>query len=91
MLIIMFDVLLLLLLIKLGFCKIEVIVFCLIVVIFFVFVYEVVLVDLNVGEVLWGFILDIKIVIDKFMLFLVLGIVGVIVMFYNLYLYFFIV
>ena len=50
-----FDVLLLLLLTKLGFRKIEAIVSCLIAVIF-CFAYEVALADPNVGEVLRGFI-----------------------------------
>ena len=82
-----FDVLLLLLLTKLGFRKIEAIVSCLIAVIFFVFAYEVALADPNVGEVLRGFIPDTKIVTDKSMLFLALGIVGATVMPHNLYLH----
>lgn len=82
-----FDVLLLLLLTKLGFRKIEAIVSCLIAVIFFVFAYEVALADPNVGEVLRGFIPDTKIAIDKSMLFLALGIVGATVMPHNLYLH----
>ena len=82
-----FDVLLLLLLTKLGFRKIEAIVSCLIAVIFFVFAYEVALADPNVGEVLRGFIPDTKIATDKSMLFLALGIVGATVMPHNLYLH----
>lgn len=82
-----FDVLLLLLLTKLGFRKIEAIVSCLIAVIFFVFAYEVALADPNVGEVLRGFISDTKIATDKSMLFLALGIVGATVMPHNLYLH----
>ncbi|WP_142668618.1 Nramp family divalent metal transporter [Enterococcus faecalis] len=82
-----FDVLLLLLLTKLGFRKIEAIVSCLIAVIFFVFAYEVALADPNVCEVLRGFIPDTKIATDKSMLFLALGIVGATVMPHNLYLH----
>ena len=82
-----FDVLLLLLLTKLGFRKIEAIVSCLIAVIFFVFAYEVALADPNIGEVLRGFIPDTKIATDKSMLFLALGIVGATVMPHNLYLH----
>ena len=82
-----FDVLLLLLLTKLGFRKIEAIVSCLIAVILFVFAYEVALADPNVGEVLRGFISDTKIATDKSMLFLALGIVGATVMPHNLYLH----
>ena len=82
-----FDVLLLLLLTKLGFRKIEAIVSCLIAVIFFVFAYEVALADPNSGEVLRGFIPDTKIATDKSMLFLALGIVGATVMPHNLYLH----
>lgn len=82
-----FDVLLLLLLTKLGFRKIETIVSCLIAVIFFVFAYEVALADPNIGEILRGFIPDTKIATDKSMLFLALGIVGATVMPHNLYLH----
>lgn len=82
-----FDVLLLLLLTKLGFRKIEAIVACLIAVIFFVFAYEVALADPNFGEVLRGFIPDTRIASDKSMLFLALGIVGATVMPHNLYLH----
>ncbi|MGM0124635.1 divalent metal cation transporter MntH [Enterococcus sp. AZ194] len=82
-----FDVLLLLLLTKLGFRKIEAIVAVLISVIFFVFAYEVALADPNIGEVLSGFIPDPKITSDKSMLFLALGIVGATVMPHNLYLH----
>ncbi|MGX7351219.1 metal ion (Mn2+/Fe2+) transporter (Nramp) family metal ion transporter [Enterococcus canis] len=82
-----FDVLLLLLLTKLGFRKIEAIVSCLIAVIFLVFAYEVALADPNIGEILRGFIPDTKIATDKSMLFLALGIVGATVMPHNLYLH----
>lgn len=82
-----FDVLLLLLLTKLGFRKIESIVAVLISVIFFVFAYEVALSDPNIGEVLRGFIPDPQIASDKSMLLLALGIVGATVMPHNLYLH----
>ncbi|KAF1300014.1 MULTISPECIES: Nramp family divalent metal transporter [Enterococcus] len=82
-----FDVLLLLLLTKLGFRKIEAIVTVLISVIFFVFAYEVALSDPVIGEVLRGFIPDPQITSDKSMLLLALGIVGATVMPHNLYLH----
>lgn len=82
-----FDVLLLLLLTRLGFRKIEAIVSCLIAVIFFVFAYEVALADPTIGEVLRGFIPDPQIATNKSMLFLALGIVGATVMPHNLYLH----
>ncbi|KAF1297458.1 divalent metal cation transporter [Enterococcus sp. JM4C] len=82
-----FDVLLLLLLTKLGFRKIEAIVAVLISIIFFVFAYEVALATPNIGEVLQGFIPDPQITSDKSMLFLALGIVGATVMPHNLYLH----
>ncbi|MBP2098041.1 Nramp family divalent metal transporter [Enterococcus rivorum] len=82
-----FDVLLLLLLTKLGFRKIEAIVVCLIVVIFSVFAYEVALADPNIGEILRGFIPETRIATDKSMLLLALGIVGATVMPHNLYLH----
>lgn len=82
-----FDVLLLLLLTKLGFRKIEALVMCLIVVIFSVFAYEVALADPNIGEILSGFIPNSSIATDKSMLFLALGIVGATVMPHNLYLH----
>ena len=51
-----FDVLLLLLLAKIGFRKIEAIVVCLICVILFVFAYEVILSDPNWGAAIKGLI-----------------------------------
>lgn len=81
------DVLLLLLLTKLGFRKIEAIVAVLIAVIFMVFAYEVALAQPQLGEVLRGFIPDPKIATDKSMLLLALGIVGATVMPHNLYLH----
>ncbi|GCF95747.1 divalent metal cation transporter MntH [Enterococcus florum] len=82
-----FDVLLLLLLTKLGFRKIEVIVALLITVIFCVFGYEVALADPHFGEVIRGFIPDTQIAADRSMLLLALGIVGATVMPHNLYLH----
>ncbi|EOT43094.1 MULTISPECIES: Nramp family divalent metal transporter [Enterococcus] len=82
-----FDVLLLLLLTKLGFRKIEAIVAVLIAVIFMVFAYEVALAQPHLGEVLRGFIPDPQIATDKSMLLLALGIVGATVMPHNLYLH----
>ncbi|WP_308618529.1 Nramp family divalent metal transporter [uncultured Enterococcus sp.] len=82
-----FDVLLLLLLTKLGFRKIEAIVAVLIAVIFMVFAYEVALAQPHLGEVLRGFIPDPQIAADKSMLLLALGIVGATVMPHNLYLH----
>lgn len=82
-----FDVLLLLLLTKLGFRKIEAIVSCLIAVIFFVFAYEVALANPSISEILKGFIPDTRIATNKSMLFLALGIVGATVMPHNLYLH----
>ncbi|MGM0213042.1 Nramp family divalent metal transporter [Enterococcus sp. AZ109] len=82
-----FDVLLLLLLTRLGFRKIEAIVAALITVIFCVFAYEVAIADPNWGEVLEGFVPTVKIATDRSMLILALGIVGATVMPHNLYLH----
>ncbi|MEO1770929.1 Nramp family divalent metal transporter [Candidatus Enterococcus ferrettii] len=82
-----FDVLLLLLLTKLGFRKIEAIVAVLITVIFCVFGYEVALADPYWGEVFSGFIPTVEITTDRSMLLLALGIVGATVMPHNLYLH----
>lgn len=81
------DVLLLLLLTKLGFRKIEAIVATLIFVIFCVFGYEVAVADPHWGEVIRGFIPTTKIATDRSMLLLALGIVGATVMPHNLYLH----
>ncbi len=81
------DVFLLLLLTKLGFRKIEVFVSCLIFIIFAVFFYEVLLAQPGIGDILRGFMPTTKIVTDKSMLFVALGIVGATVMPHNLYLH----
>ena len=82
-----FDVLLLLLLMKLGFRKIEAIVACLIFVILAVFTYEVVLAQPELGPMVKGFIPDPVILQNQSMLYLSLGIVGATVMPHNLYLH----
>ncbi|GAB5053862.1 Nramp family divalent metal transporter [Pediococcus parvulus] len=81
-----FDVLLLLLLMKLGFRKIEAIVATLVAVILFVFLYEVILAQPNVPEILLGFVPGKDIIANKSMLYIGLGIVGATVMPHNLYL-----
>ncbi|MQS53374.1 Nramp family divalent metal transporter [Companilactobacillus mishanensis] len=82
-----FDVLLLLVLMKLGFRKIEAIVAALIMVILVVFLYEVILAQPNMGEMVVGFIPDPVILQNQSMLYLSLGIVGATVMPHNLYLH----
>lgn len=82
-----FDVLLLLLLTRLGFRKIEAIVSGLIMVIFFVFLYEVLLAEPSFAAIMEGFIPTTEIATNKPMLFLALGIVGATVMPHNLYLH----
>ncbi|GAF41103.1 manganese transport protein MntH [Agrilactobacillus composti DSM 18527 = JCM 14202] len=80
------DVLLLLLLMKLGFRKIEAIVATLVAVILLVFSYEVALSNPNIKELLAGYIPAPQIVTNKSMLYLALGIVGATVMPHDLYL-----
>ncbi|KRL14792.1 Nramp family divalent metal transporter [Schleiferilactobacillus perolens] len=88
-----FDVLLLLLLTRIGFRKIEAIVVCLILVILFVFVYEVALSDPNWGDVIAGFVPNAKTfatspqVGGQTPLTGALGIIGATVMPHNLYLH----
>ncbi|WDT65291.1 Nramp family divalent metal transporter [Companilactobacillus crustorum] len=82
-----FDVLLLLVLMKLGFRKIEAIVATLIMVILFVFLYEVILARPDMGQMVVGFVPDPKILQNQSMLYLSLGIVGATVMPHNLYLH----
>jgi NRAMP (natural resistance-associated macrophage protein) metal ion transporters len=82
-----FDVLLLLVLMKLGFRKIEAIVAALIMVILAVFLYEVVLAQPNMGEMVIGFVPDPVILQNQSMLYISLGIVGATVMPHNLYLH----
>lgn len=81
-----FDVLLLLFLMKLGFRKIEAIVMTLILVIMLVFCYEVIIAQPNLPAVLQGFILQ-KQVLNHGQLTMALGIVGATVMPHNLYLH----
>ncbi|WP_416354215.1 Nramp family divalent metal transporter [Agrilactobacillus fermenti] len=88
-----FDVLLLLLLTKVGFRKIEAIVVCLILVILLVFVYQVALSDPNWGDVIKGFIPTTETfsnghsVAGMTPLSGALGIIGATVMPHNLYLH----
>lgn len=81
-----FDVLLLLFLMKLGFRKIEAIVMTLILVIMLVFCYEVFIAQPNLPAVLQGFIPQ-KQVLNHGQLTMALGIVGATVMPHNLYLH----
>ena len=80
------DVLLLLLLMKLGFRKIEAIVATLVAVILVVFGYEVFLAKPDIGGILTGYIPTTSIVTNHGMLYLTLGIVGATVMPHDLYL-----
>ncbi|MCQ9208957.1 Nramp family divalent metal transporter [Granulicatella seriolae] len=81
-----FDVFLLLFLMKLGFRKIEVIVVSLIILIFLVFLYEVIIAQPNVADILIGFIPQEQI-LNKGQLVMALGIIGATVMPHNLYLH----
>lgn len=81
-----FDVLLLLFLMKLGFRKIEAIVMTLILVIMLVFCYEVIIAQPNLPAVLQGFIPQ-KQVLNHGQLTMALGIFGATVMPHNLYLH----
>jgi manganese transport protein len=81
-----FDVLLLLLLMRLGFRKIEAFVVTLIAVIMVVFVYEVAISNPDFAEVVKGFIPQ-KEVLNRGQLTMALGIVGATVMPHNLYLH----
>lgn len=81
-----FDVLILLLLTKLGFRKIEAIVVCLIMVILVVFLYEVAIAQPNMAEAMAGFIPQPQIM-HHGELTMALGIVGATVMPHNLYLH----
>lgn len=80
------DVLLLLLLTKLGFRKIEAIVLCLILVILVVFAYEVVIAQPNMGQAVASFVPQAEIMRPG-QLTMALGIVGATVMPHNLYLH----
>lgn len=81
-----FDVLLLLLLMKLGFRKIEAIVMTLVTVIMLVFAYEVILAQPNLPALFKGFIPQ-KQILNHGQLTMALGIVGATVMPHNLYLH----
>ncbi|HIW71281.1 MAG TPA: Nramp family divalent metal transporter [Candidatus Levilactobacillus faecigallinarum] len=81
-----FDVLLLLLLTKLGFRKIEAIVICLIAVILVVFAYEVIIAQPNMGQAVANFVPQAQI-LHPGQLTMALGIVGATVMPHNLYLH----
>lgn len=81
-----FDVLLLLFLMKLGFRKIEAIVITLILVIMVVFVYEVVISNPVLADMLKGFVPQ-KEIFNRGQLTMALGIVGATVMPHNLYLH----
>ena len=81
------DVLLLLLLTRVGFRKIEAIVATLIATIFIVFLYEVILSNPSMGSLLRGFVPSTEIATNGHMLLLALGIIGATVMPHNLYLH----
>lgn len=81
-----FDVLLLLFLMKLGFRKIEAIVITLILVIMVVFVYEVAISNPVLADMLKGFVPQ-KEIFNRGQLMMALGIVGATVMPHNLYLH----
>ncbi|AKP66173.1 Nramp family divalent metal transporter [Companilactobacillus ginsenosidimutans] len=80
------DVLLLLVLMKLGFRKIEAIVATLVTVILFVFLYEVILAKPSMNGILKGYVPTPQIFSNHSMLYLSLGIVGATVMPHDLYL-----
>ncbi|MFT8889200.1 MAG: Nramp family divalent metal transporter [Ethanoligenens sp.] len=81
------DVLLLLLLSRVGFRKVEAIVATLITTIFAVFLYEVLLGQPSAGAILTGFIPTPRIAANQGELLIALGIVGATVMPHNLYLH----
>lgn len=80
------DVLLLLLLMKLGFRKIEAIVATLVTVILLVFAYEVALSNPSIAGILGGYVPSSDVITNHSMLYLSLGIVGATVMPHDLYL-----
>ncbi|MFC6170569.1 Nramp family divalent metal transporter [Loigolactobacillus jiayinensis] len=80
------DVLLLLVLMKLGFRKIEAIVATLVAVIVLVFAYEVLLANPSVAGIMHGYIPSDTILTNHSMLYLSLGIVGATIMPHDLYL-----
>lgn len=80
------DVLILLLLMKLGFRKIEAIVATLVAVILLVFAYEVLLSNPSISGIIGGYVPSTQIISNHSMLYLSLGIVGATVMPHDLYL-----
>lgn len=80
------DVLILLLLMKLGFRKIEAIVATLVSVILLVFLYEVILAKPSMSGILGGYVPSPTIISNHSMLYLSLGIIGATVMPHDLYL-----
>ncbi|MDR2833242.1 MAG: Nramp family divalent metal transporter [Streptococcaceae bacterium] len=86
-LITIFDVMLLMLLMKLGFRKIEAFVAALILVIFVVFTYQVVLSQPNLPELFKGYLPTPSIATNPSQLTLALGIIGATVMPHNLFLH----
>ncbi len=80
------DVLILLLLMKLGFRKIEAIVATLVTVILLVFAYEVALSNPSIAGIIGGYVPTTDIISNHSMLYLSLGIVGATVMPHDLYL-----
>ncbi|MEB7409088.1 Nramp family divalent metal transporter [Mammaliicoccus sciuri] len=81
------DVLLLLLIIKLGFRKIEAIVGVLIFTVLIIFMFEVYLSSPDAGSLMAGFLPSSEIVTNKGALYIALGIIGSTIMPHNLYLH----
>ncbi|MEY9140192.1 Nramp family divalent metal transporter [Mammaliicoccus lentus] len=81
------DVFLLLMIIKLGFRKIEAIVGVLIFTVLVIFVFEVYLSSPDAGSLFAGFIPSSEIVTNKGVLYIALGIIGATIMPHNLYLH----
>ncbi|MCD8801810.1 Nramp family divalent metal transporter [Mammaliicoccus sciuri] len=81
------DVLLLLLIIKLGFRKIEAIVGVLIFTVLIIFMFEVYLSSPDAGSLMAGFLPSSEIVTNKGALYIALGIIGATIMPHNLYLH----
>ncbi|WP_414050632.1 Nramp family divalent metal transporter [Macrococcus animalis] len=81
------DVFLLLLIMKLGFRKLEAVVGTLIFTILFIFLFEVYVASPNTVDVLNGFIPQSEIITNSGILYMALGIVGATIMPHNLYLH----
>lgn len=86
-LITVFDVFLLLFIMRFGFRKIEAIVGTLIFTVLFIFIFEVFIASPQVTDVLNGFVPNSTIVTDNSALFIALGIIGATIMPHNLYLH----